>query len=314
MTAACLALAVMSSAACNPGRPPAAQVGSTDISAERIDEIIAAAVEVDPETFVPEVEGDGEGTYALDEVARLLNTVVLQAAQAELADREGASPTEAERTEAEELVRNSFSAGAIVPPDTEASEEQLQAQEDSSAIFDALSEDTQEWLVDLRAHTLALGRIAQEQVSGGGARGADDPVCLRAIVVDAAQVEPVQQRLADGEDFGDVSSEVTIDPQLAEAGGSLGEDCLTATQYEQAGLEPQFVAVISELDFGEVSDPVDLGEGVVALFEVRQDSEAALATYVVREIDGVEIKIDPRFGTWDPETGEITPPAGARGD
>ncbi|HEV7722854.1 MAG TPA: hypothetical protein VGO60_16295, partial [Iamia sp.] len=40
--------------------------------------------------------------------------------------------------------------------------------------------------------------------------------------------------------------------------------------------------------------------------------EAALAELVREEIGQIDVDVDPRFGTWDADTGTITPPDGAR--
>ncbi|HEV7721887.1 MAG TPA: peptidylprolyl isomerase, partial [Iamia sp.] len=266
-TGAALVGLVLSATSCNVGRPPAATVEGRDISAERIDDLVAAFVEADPETFGPQVEGDGEDTYDMAAVAAILGTLVVQTVQAELADREGAIPDESERDEAEDLVRNSFVPGADAEPDPgtgEPTEEAAQAQETSGKVFDALTPETRAWLVDLRATTLALTReisadpeevTAQaRQIFEADPTPYQDLYCLRAIVVDGADVPAVQQRLAAGEDFGAVSAEVTIDTQVAQAGGELGQ-CLPGDQLETTQLAPGIIALVQPLQPGQVSDP-----------------------------------------------------------
>ncbi len=341
-TGAALLALVLSATSCSAGRPPAATVEDREIPAERIDDLVAAFVEADPETYRAQIEGDGEGTYQMTAVAAILSTLVVQTVQAELAEREGARPTEDERAEAEELVRNSFAAGADAAADPTTGEptaEAAAAQETSGAVFDALSDDTREWLVDLRASTLALARVAGEDATGTEEQareifesnpGAFDALCIRAIIVATEDLPAVQDRLAAGEDFGVVSSEVSTDPAIAEANGELG-GCLPASQLTSAGLPQDVVDLVSGLEVGEVSEPYDLQDGSVALFDlsdrqtaafedvqadieatVPDPGEAALADLVQSSIDDVEVDIDPRFGTWDPETGSVTPPDGAR--
>ncbi|HEX7133348.1 MAG TPA: hypothetical protein VF228_12280 [Iamia sp.] len=340
-TGAALAGLVLSATSCNVGRPTAASIEGREISVERLDELVAAFIEADPETNGPQLEGEGEDTYRMSAVAGILNTLVIQVAQTELAQREGAIPTEEERTEAEDLVRNSFATGAEAEPDPatgEISEEAAAAQETSAAVFDALSTDTQEWLVDLRATTLALTReLAEGADLSEQARQAyeSDPsvydaLCLRAIIVGTDALEGVQDRLAAGDDFGAVSAEVTIDPDIAAANGELG-GCLTPSELTAAGLAQPIVDLVTPLEVGEVSEPVELEEGTVALFDVsdRQPTpfeevqadieatlpdpgEAALADLVQGSIVDLDIDVDPRFGTWDASTGTITPPDGAR--
>jgi hypothetical protein len=341
-TGAALVGLVLSVTSCNVGRPPAATVEGREITAERLDELVAAFIEADPETNGPQLEGEGEDTFRMSAVAGILNTLVIQVAQAEMADREGAIPSAEDRTEAEGLVRNSFATGAEAEPDPatgEVSEEAAAAQETSAAVFDALSADTRDWLIELRATTLALTRELAES-SGDLAEQAReiyesdpsifDALCLRAIVVATTDLPAVQDRLAAGEDFGAVSAEVSIDPAIAEANGELG-GCLPASQLAAAGLAQEIVDLVAPLEVGEVSEPIDLQEGTVALFDVsdRQQTpfeqvqadieatlpdpgEAALADLVQGSIDDLDIDVDPRFGTWDATTGTITPPDGAR--
>lgn len=333
---------VLSTTSCNAGRPPAATVEGRAISAERVDDLAAAFVEADPETYGPRIEGQGEGTYQLSRIAQILSTLVVQTAQAELADQEGAVPTSEEVAEAEDLVRTSFSEGAAADPDPttgQPSQETIEAQEISAAVFDALSEDTRQWLIDLRAATLALARVVGER-SGDAAEQARqlyesdpdafDSLCIRAIVAPTEELAAIQDRLAAGEDFGAVSADVTTDPAIAEANGDLG-GCLPASQLTAAGLPQEVVDLVTPLAVGEVSEPYDLGDGSVALFDLsdRQPTpfeevqaaieatlpdpgEAALAALVQERIGDLDVHIDPRFGTWDPTTGQITPPDGAR--
>lgn len=341
-TGAALLALVLTATSCNAGRPPAATVAGRDLSAQRLDDLVGAFLEADPDTYGAQIEGQGEDTYQMAAVSSVLTTLVIQMAQAELAEQEGAIPTEEERTEAEDLVRNSFAAGAsaeVDPTTGQPSEEALQAQEASAAVFDALSEDTREWLIDLRASTLALGRVAAED-SGDLEEQARqiydaDPsaferLCVRAVLVETADVPDVQARLDAGEDLGAVSSEVTVVPELAAAGGELGQ-CLPPDQLAAANLPPQIVEVLRGLEVGDVSEPFDLGDGTTAWFDLsdRQQppfeevqpqieaslpdpGEAALSQLVQESIGDIDIHVDPRFGTWDPETGIVSPPAGAR--
>lgn len=341
-TGAALVGLVLSATSCDAGRPAAATVEGREIPAERVDDLIAAFLEADPDTYADRIEGAGEDTYQMGAVAAVLSTFVVQTVQAELADREGAVATEDERSEAEDLVRNSFAAGADAEPDPatgQLSPEATEAQERSGAIFEALPEDTQEWMVDLRATTLALARVAGEDAGDNAAQAralyeadpsAFDALCIRAIVIPATDLPAVQDRLAAGEDFGAVSGEVSTDPTIAEADGELG-GCLPASQLTSAGLPQEVVDLVAPLAVGEVSEPFDLGNGSIALFDLsdRQPTafgevqaaieatlpdpgEAALADLVERSIGAIDVHVDPRFGTWDADTGSIVPPDGAR--
>ncbi len=351
---------VLTTTSCSVARPPAATVDGQEISAERIDALVEAFLAGDPETYGPVVEGEGEGTYQTAAVADILGTIVLQTIQAELADREDAIPTPEERSEAEDLVRNSFHTGASAQPDPstgEVSPEAAEAQDASAAAFDSLDEDTQEWLVDLRAKTLALARVVSEDADTTElARqiyeadpSAFDALCIRAIIVPTDQLPAVQDRLAAGEDFGQVSAEVTTDQPIAEAEGSLGE-CLPATQLAQF-LPQEVIDLVTPLQVGEVSEPFELPpaegqtEELVAIFDLsdRQPAafedveadisatlpdpgDAALAELVADSIAEFDVEVEPRFGSWhvgqetctelqpnrNPTPACLVPPKGAR--
>lgn len=340
-TGAALLGLVLTATSCNAGRPAAATVEGRAIPVERVDDLVAAFLEGDPETYGPRIEGEGEGTYQMAAVANVLSSLIIQVVQSELAERQGAVPTEEERTEAEELVRTSFAEGASAEPDPatgQPSPEAAQAQETSAAIFDALPDETRDWLIELRATTLALVRVVGEGATGVEEQArqiyeADptvfDALCLRAIVVAAPDLPAVQDRLAAGEDFGQVSAEVSIDEQVAAAEGSLGE-CIPISQMPQF-LPQEIIDLVTPLEVGQVSDVFELPDGSVAVFEVEErqpaafedvrpaieatlpdPGEAALADLVRGEIGDIDVDVDPRFGSWNAETGSVDPPEGAR--
>lgn len=339
LAAAPVLLALLGSAACNPGRPPAAVVGDGEVSAERLDDIITAYVEGAPEIYRSQIEGQGDDTYQMGAATAILNGLVLQVFQAELAADANVVPGEADVETARGLVEAAFVAGATQPgEESGATEQGGQALQQSQAIFAAMSESTQEWLVDLRATTIAfadsLGGSEEEAREAYDRDPATyDLLCLRAIVVAPDALAGVQERLAAGEDFGAVSTDVTAIPDLAAAGGDLGQ-CLTVEGLVQANLGQEIVDQVATLDAGEVAGPLDLGQdetgqALSALIEVRErqrqpfedvmdqimatlTGDAALAGRVQEALPDADVRVDPRFGTWDGTTGSVTPPDGSR--
>jgi hypothetical protein len=334
LTAAVLAALVVGASACNLGTPPAATVEGQTISATRVDEIIDAYMEADPEQF-GQLEGAGRDTVQLAAASSLLANLVSQVFQSELAAQNDATPTSEERQEAEQLVKESFVSGAETP--TDGSQADPEAQETSAAIYEALPSGTQEWLVDLKADTLALARVlAEGEDLTSQAReiyeadpSAFEQLCLRAIIAEPDGVADVRERIAAGEDFGAISAEVSVDPTLAAANGELGQ-CLTLQQLAQAGLSQDVLGLVAELGSGEATDAIDLGDGFAYFFEVQSrqtpefeavvdqitatlpdPGEAAVQALVAEERPDADISVDPRFGEWDGETGVITPPPGA---
>ncbi len=328
-------LVVAATSACNPGRPPAATVGGTDISAARVDQMLEAFVEGAPDIYRSAIQGQGDDTTQMGAASAILNSLVLQVLQAQLAEDAGVVPGADDIDEATRLVQASFVSGAAQPDDPAPAEGAAAALEQSTAIFDAMPADLQDWLVDLRATTLAFSDSLATEDEAREVYDADpsayDLLCLRAIIAEPDGVDAVQQRLDAGDDFGAVSTDLTIDPQLAAAGGELGQ-CLTLDQMVQAGLSQAVVDIIATLDdTGDLTGPVDLGDGYAYWFELQErqqrafddvaeeiqqgltgGGDAALQQRVQDALADVDVRVDPRFGTWDAETGSITPPEGSR--
>lgn len=338
---------VVGLSACNPGRPPAATVEGAEISADRVDEIMEAYIEADPEVYGEDFRGQGDDTLSLDVAANVLTSLVRQVLQSQLAAERDAVPTDEERTTAEEQARTLFVQQEAAAPEAEGPSESEQASND---IFDALSEDTQQWLIDLQADGLALNRVLGSD-SGSSEEAArqfydENPeqfeqICALGIQVQEADLPAVRARLDAGEDFAAVSADVSLDPALAEAEGSLGP-CATAGELQQQGFNPEILSILQGLDVGEVSEPFALGEGAgVALLTVSDKPKAAfedvrdlliqqlpaagdraLAELLEQVVPDADVSVDPRFGTWetdpglDPATGQerlpgiVVPPAG----
>ncbi len=90
------------------------------------------------------------------------------------------------------------------------------------------------------------------------------------------RVEDLRTRLAEGEDFEEVAREESADQATAEAGGNLG----TLTRGE--GAVPGAVeAAVFSLPVGEVSDPVESGQGFHLIEVLSRDDDTAEARHIV---------------------------------
>lgn len=323
VTVALLVALVLGTTACGAGRPPAASVRDIDISAQRVDDLVAALEEANPD-LADQFTGDGEDTYRLTIASNLLAFLMDRAAGASEANARGLEPVPAEeaRTSLE-----GFLGGSANP-------------EMGTAAMEALPEGTRDWMVDLEARRLAL-----QAELGAEASAADDPqaqarelydsdptlftqTCLRFLAVAEDDVPSVQDRLDAGEDFGDVSGEVSIDEELAATNG--GDQCVSLTQYESQ-MEPTLFADLSAGEAGDVLGPYPFDEeGNVYLIEITSidvppfeavadqimaslpadDGSAAMTEMVSEILDGDDVRVDPRFGRWDGEAGTIVPPRG----
>lgn len=117
------------------------------------------------------------------------------------------------------------------------------------------------------------------------------------------------------ENFPELAVEFSIDPGAAQNGGDLGLQPAT-----------QFVAEYSEaalaLEPGEISEPVQsqfgwhvihlIDEQVVPFEEAREQlvgraGNEAFADWLADQLAEGDIEVNPRYGRFDPATGDITP-------
>lgn len=308
--------------ACNPGRPPAVTVGGTDVSVTHVDNIVAAYAEASPDDRSA-IQGAGAGTYDIGWVRDVLRVVVIRTLLSDLASERGLVPTEEEVTQARQDIEDGFST---------ATDPEL-----GTRLVEALDEGTRDWLVALAADELALRRgLADEVDQDEAARAYYDENevqfatgCLAVIVAPAEDLEAVLARLDAGDDFGTVSSEVTDIPELAAQGGRLGECGPLAAFQEQLG--PEALQQILATEDGGVAGPFDAGDGRVVLAQVTERSllafedvrqqiidnvpasgEQAVSDLVQERIPDLDVRVDPRFGRWDPNLLAVVPLDGPR--
>ncbi len=311
------AVVAVTASACNPGRPPAATVGGVDISAERVDDLVAAFAAADP-AYREDIEGAGDDTYATVWAADALRILVTRAAAADLAARDDVIIDSTHRNGAEDEL-----ASSLLPDDPEK----------GAAVVAALSEDTRAWLLEMTAAGLALeadlaasGPASPDQVRSYYESSDEfDRICIRLLVVAPDGVDAARARIDAGEDFGDLSAELSVAPEVAAARG--GSDCPLLSQLQE-GLQPEAFQQIDAVPDGGVVGPFQYDEaGNVVLVEVSprekvplEEVAEQLATDLpgdarfeaaVREALGsTDIRIDPRFGHWDAERHLVVAPSG----
>ena len=320
---------VASTTACNPGRPPAAVVDGTSIPASRVDEIVAAFPEGNAEL---DIGGAGEDTYLTSWGSEVLNFLVQRSILKEVAQRRNVIVSDADRTTAEEQIPAALS---VTQGDASSGQ----------AVFDALSADTQEWLTDLLAYGVALGddlqREAEGDITEDEARAYFDDntalfssICPALLTVAPSDIEDVLARLDGGEDFVELSREVSVDAdvaanpegecssgaqwaqardQVASQGGLTDpyDDLLVARDgdivgpyaYNDQGTVLLIRASVTEPTFDEVADAV--------LQAAQADSDWRLARVLDDEAGRVSVRVDPRFGSWNADDLVVEPPSGA---
>jgi hypothetical protein len=132
------------------------------------------------------------------------------------------------------------------------------------------------------------------------------------LVPTRSEADEVVAELDAGADFAEVARERSTDTVSAEMGGSLG--CMNVGEFRQQFI-PEFVDAALDAEVGEPTGPVEsqFGHHVILVrpFDEIQDVPEARAVF---ESDGVrfrraaraaDIRIDPRFGAFDPEFGVV---------
>lgn len=139
------------------------------------------------------------------------------------------------------------------------------------------------------------------------------------ILVDSrAKAEEIAAE-ATPKDFADLAAKWSTDQASAANGGSLGKVVESAFR---ARFDPTFVEAALALQPGEISAPVRTGFGwhviylvsreLVPLVDVRDQIVAqaggqAFSDWMHERLRTAEISVNPRYGTFDAETGEVLP-------
>jgi foldase protein PrsA len=144
-------------------------------------------------------------------------------------------------------------------------------------------------------------------------------VDVRHILVDSqAQAEKIARTVTDA-NFADVAAKESIDTQSAKNGGDLGSFSLA--QFQQQ-FDPTFVQAALALRPGEISQPVqtqfgwhiiELVRRDVATFSdvrdqlVSQQAGPVFDQWLVDQLDALGVDVNPRYGRLDASTGEVVP-------
>lgn len=313
--------------ACDPGRPPAASVDGTAVSAEHVDAMVRAAAALTPEARERDAGDGAGGTYRLGAASEVLQVLVERVALSNEARRRSIFPSTEDIDAAEADLAEAF---GLAAGDGEA----------GTQLLDDLDEGTRAWLVDISADVVALRRqlttdpaVLRDFYDANPDRFLAH--CYRVAQLAPDDVAGFEARLADGEDFGALSGELSTDPQLAAADGDAG--CGPDLQVQQQ-LPVEIWAGITQVIRGGVAGPFpaasqsDPDSEDVLYFEVAEPTLAPFdqvqgfldanidlvgrdlsARLLAAELEGAEVRVDPRFGRWDPRQLVIVPPSGPRG-
>lgn len=128
-----------------------------------------------------------------------------------------------------------------------------------------------------------------------------DP-CVRHILLDTEdEAVAALDRLADGEDFGELAIELSTGPS-GPSGGELG--CAPSSNY----VGP-FAAAVDEADLGEFVGPVEteFGFHVIVVERYQFDGRSQAADRLRARLAEASIEVDERIGQWDPLQLTIVP-------
>jgi len=146
-------------------------------------------------------------------------------------------------------------------------------------------------------------------------------LCTSHILVNGqSEANEIMGLLSDGADFAALAQERSQDPGSGALGGSLG--CVPTgafvAEFERAvlGALAQGGVVPGETLVGPV--PSQFGFHVIRIDEIKagvvpvfaEAGPQALPQLVSMATMTREISIDPRYGTWDPILGQVSPPDG----
>ena len=288
----------------------AATVNDAEITVEELEQ------RYDEATQTPQVaqqlEADPEGTRPQLE-AQLLTQLVQSQLLRQGAEELGVEVTEADiATQRERLVEQVGGEEALqgLLEENGISEDQL-----SELLHDLA---LQEKVTD---HLTADLEVTDQQVQEFYEQNYGPTVSARHILVDdEAQAQAVLDRLEAGEDFAAVAEEVSTDTGSAAQGGDLGEVTRgqTVPEFEEAvfGAEPGQVVGPVETQFGfHVIEVTDRQEAP-PLEEVREEvveqvqgpeRQQAVQEWLLEQVSAAEVEVNPRFGVWDAELGQVVP-------
>lgn len=320
-------VAALLGTSCSSVTPQALTVDGWSFSEEDLTDLLDA------------VSPDDTTTWSTGLAAQLLSLQVLfHVSTEEVADR-GLEVTEADRRNAEIQLSYQFSP-------TGTGGDGGNADPAGIAVLDELSTANRERLVSGYANFLVLGEgILDRAASDEGLRELFESqpdverACASHILVQAGdgttvpteeqydealtEITEIADQLDGTGNFAALAAERSDDPGSAGAGGELG--CAPVGTYVEA-----FDEVVWTQEIGVVSPPVrtDFGYHLVLVTArgdvefadarsqlaraVQQNSQAIISDALAASLAEADVSVDPKWGRWDAEAGQVVPPEGAQ--
>lgn len=291
----------------------AANVDGTEITAAEVDEVYARRAEAPAiASELARTDSDVDPQLQASVLTTLIRTEVLRKA----AEDRGVEVTDEQRAEQrEQLAESAGGEEALqdVLAQSNVSEEELEANLTDQAIQAAISEQLGEDVTEDQVET------AYEE-DPQGLYG--EKVEVRHILTETEdEADDAIERIESGEDFAEVAQDLSQDPGSAENGGELGEVAqgTTVPAFDEAAFDAEVGELVGpvETEFGfhvlEVTDqvpPADLDdvEGEIREQLQAQSQGQAFNEYITGFVAGLEIEVDPAYGTWDAQSVSVIPP------
>lgn len=311
-TLVALLLLAFAAACASRGMNPdtAAVVNGVEIPLSRVEERIERAMS--NEQIVQQIEGNEDARRQLE--TQILNQMVELILIDQAAQELGVSATDEEvQARLDQLI-----------------EEELggQAQYQEFLASQGLIEEE----IFTQVRSVLLGEKMQERV-GAGIDASDvsdeevdssyteefdggEPVARHILVNSREEAKAAKERIDGGEDFATVAMELSLDRATAVAGGMVGE-------VVPGEMVAPFEEAVMDAEEGEVVGPVqtDFGFHVIerlpsppphAIVDdglrqqlVEQERNAAFEAFAAEQREKAEVQVNPRFGRWDPEIGQV---------
>ncbi|MGD9792797.1 MAG: peptidylprolyl isomerase [Acidimicrobiia bacterium] len=212
------------------------------------------------------------------------------------------------------LVHGGLAERGITPSadDLQAARVKWASQMGGEEIFAKFPKDYADQLVTNLAEQNALGRFLAEDLVK------QDPsqrrLCLSHILVGTeADANAVEARLAKGEDFATIASEVSSDAGSAANGGALRDQNGSCDSLASlSGYVPEFADAASTAKLGVPTAPVksEFGYHVILLTDTPPPSpREGLEPWLAEVIPTAKITVNPKYGSWDPNQGVVAPVA-----
>jgi len=311
VAAAVALLALTGLSGCDAGRPPAAKVGQTEISSEQlIDDLDAEAARADETGSTSSPAKEVDGTYSAAAAAELLGRRIRFVLLGEVLSARDITVTQEERDLAEQTLCQGGSSAQVPEGECPGLEGYPAAYRDYQIELAARGNAYSTAITNEGGNEEELRETYEELAAND-----PDQLAVRcytgAEITDPASVEQVQVRVAGGEPFAEAVEAV-------EGTAATGEEqCASVSIFPQEVVEAEEGAVLGPFANSQGGNfIVQMGEARTGTFEevasaLQQQAASANEAAAVEELlTKAEVKVDPKYGTWDRAEGTVVPPVG----